>query len=365
MKYLLFLLFLSFLACSSDDNNVDDQIQETGMYFPPSDSNDWETQSTESLNWNDQKLNDLFTFLENNETRAFIVLVNGKIIVEQYWNTDLQSQPFTANSNWYWASASKSLTGTMVGVAQEEGFLNIADKTSDYLGPGWTTMPSDKEDEISLFHQLTFTTGIDYNVSNSDCTDPACLTYLSDAGSQWYYHNATYTLLKDVLEVATGTSLNNYTDSSIENKIGMNGFWLPLSGGYGSTYYSTARDAARFGLLTLNEGQWDSTTVLGDSTYFNDMVSTSQNLNPSYGYLWWLNGKNSIVFPSSPNSFPTSLTPSAPDDMICALGKNGQIIDVIPSLDMVVVRMGDSPANELVPIVFHDELWELLNQVIN
>lgn len=95
------------------------------------------------------------------------------------------------------------------------------------------------------------------------------------------------------------------------------------------------------------------------------MISSSQNINQSYGYLWWLNGKNSIIFPGFSNAFNTNLSPNAPNDMYAALGKNGQFLDIVPSQNLIVIRMGEAPDNALVPIAFHDEMWELLNDIIN
>jgi len=355
--YFLSLLLVLLSACNSTDSGDDiiiDPIEET--YFPPITGSSWETTDPATLGWDAQKVIELQLFLEQNETRAFIVLVDGKIVLENYWNTDLQGNPFTADSNWYWASAGKSLLASLIGIAQEEGSLNIVDKTSDHLGTGWTSMSQDKEDLITIKNQLTFTTGIDYNVTNQQCTSPTCFNYLTDAGDQWYYHNATYTVLHDVLESATGVTNNQYTHTAIGEKIGMNGLWRNTAL-FDNVFFSTAKSAARFGLLNLNSGFWDGTTVLGDTAYFNAMTNTSQSINESYGYLWWLNGKSSVVFPGSTTSIASSVTPSGPADMVSALGKNGQFIDVIPSLDMVVIRMGNTSAQEPVPILFHDEMW--------
>lgn len=362
MKYLYFslaVLIILFSSCTSSDDSgiIEDPIEFT--YFPPITGTEWETSTPESLNWDIQKLSELNTFLETNETRAFIILVDGKIVVEEYWNNDLLGQPFTSESNWYWASAGKSLTATLIGIAQEEGFLNINDKTSDYLGSGWTSMSQAQEDLITIKNHLTFTTGIDYNVTNQDCYDPSCLNYLNNPNNEWYYHNATYLITHDILEAATGVTNNEYTNTAIKNKIGMTGLWANTAQS-SNLFFSNARSAARFGLLTLNGGNWDGTAVLNDTSYFTTMTNSSQTINPSYGYLWWLNGKDSVVFPGSTASIPSSITPSAPQDMISALGKDGQFIDVIPSLNMVVIRMGDTSAQEPVPVLFHDEMWEKL-----
>jgi len=133
---------------------------------------------------------------------------------------------------------------------------------------------------------------------------------------------------------------------------------------YNNVFYSTARSMARFGLLILNRGKWKNTAVLNDSSYFNAMVNSSQNINPSYGYLWWLNGKNSFMAPILQTVFPGSYAPAAPQDMFAAIGKNGQLLCIAPSRGLVVVRMGEEPGGGEVPFTLCDNIWQRLNYVM-
>jgi CubicO group peptidase (beta-lactamase class C family) len=357
-------LFLFLILIISGCTKPAETVTENGLYFPPIGSQMWETITPADMGWNSNSLSDLYTFLSQKNTRAFIILVNGKIVVEKYWGMEITGTgDFTSSSLWYWASAGKSLTSFLAGIAQQEGLIRIENKTSDYLGNNWTSMSSAKEDLIKVKHQLTMTTGLDYNTADLDCTTPSCLNYKADAGTHWYYHNAPYTLIESVISAAYGSTYNSYTDTRIESKTGMSGTWI--KSGYNNVYYSTARDAARFGLLMLNKGTWDKDQIMIDETYYNSMVSSSQNLNPSYGYLWWLNGKSSVIYPGIATPLPVSLAPDAPADMFAAMGKNGQFIDVIPSLKMVVVRMGEAPDASLVPVTFHNEMWQKIKLVIN
>ena len=346
------------MGCRKDEPSV---IQTTERYFPPADQSEWLTSSPSEHDWNEAKLEELHSFLEESDTKAFMILKGGKIVSEKYWGRNFDdTADFGQASNWYWASAAKTVTASLVGIAQEEGLLDINDKTSDYLGTGWTSMPSDKEDLITIKNQLTMTTGLDYLVANNDCTNPDCLLYKQNAGTQWFYHNAPYTLLGEVVSNASQKTYNEYTEQELASKIGMEGLWIKL--GFLNLYWSNARSAARFGHLILNNGKWGETEVIKEN-YVQEMTNTSQEINPSYGYLWWLNGKNSVVFPGLPISYNRSLAPSAPDDLIGAIGKNGQFIDIVPSLDLVVVRMGLAPDEALVPVAFHDEMWEKLMEV--
>lgn len=325
------------------------------LYFPPiSSTATWETTDPASLNWCPDRINNLYSFLEQENTKGFIVLKDGKIVLERYFGT------FTNQSLWYWASAGKTLTAFLVGKAQEEGFLSINDRTSLYLGAGWTSCTPEQENNITIRNQLTMTSGLDDGVADSHCTLSSCLNYLAAPGTRWAYHNAPYTLLESVLENATGQSVNNYTQQKLKNLTGMNGLWAMSD--FDNVYYSNARSMARFGLLIQGNGAWNGSQLI-NSSYFNQMISTSQDLNKSYGYLWWLNGKPSFMVPTSQLVFPGSYAPDAPADMIAGIGKNSQFVCISPSRGLVVIRMGDVPSSSdsEVPFVFLNQIWEKIN----
>ncbi len=142
----------------------------------------------------------------------------------------------------------------------------------------------------------------------------------------------------------------------------MSGIWIQT--GENNVYYSTARDAARFGLLLLNKGKWDDVEVLSDQDYFTAMTNTSQYINLSYGYLTWLNGKESVILPGVTIPVNYTIAPAAPADLYAAMGKNGQFIDVVPSANLVVVRMGEAANDALVPVQLHFTMWEKIAAAI-
>ena len=121
---------------------------------------------------------------------------------------------------------------------------------------------------------------------------------------------------------------------------------------------------ARFGLLMQNNCIWNNDTLLYDTSYVQQMTKTSQSLNLSYGYLWWLNGKSSYMLPTSQIVFPGSYAPAAPSDMFAGLGKNGQIVSVSKRLGLVVVRMGNQATSGEVPTQLCNTIWEKLNSVM-
>lgn len=354
--FIILLLSVSLISCQKNKPGSDTPPSAT-LYFPPLTGDTWESTTPASLQWNQAAINTLYDYLGQKNTKAFILLKDGKIVLEKYYDT------FTIGSNWYWASAGKTVTAMLVGIAQAENKLSISDKTSEYLGTGWTNAPSAKEDLITIRHQLTMTTGLDDGVTDNYCTSPECLLYKADAGTRWSYHNAPYTLLDKVIENATGQTFNQYFQQKIRDRIGMNGLWI--KDGYNNVYWSTPRSMARYGLLLLARGKWDQTTILSDASYLQAQINSSQNLNPSYGYLTWLNGKANYMLPTVQVKFPGMLFPNAPADMYAALGKNDQKVYVVPSQNIVAIRMGDSAGNvQLAVSSFDNELWGHLKQVI-
>ncbi|GEL12219.1 serine hydrolase [Flavobacterium glycines] len=321
------------------------------MYFPPKSGTNWETKSINDLGWKQEAVQPLLDYLELKHSKSFMILVNGRIVMENYFNGH------SATTNWYWASAGKTLTSTLTGIAEQEGFININNKVSDYIGTAWTAETLAQENLITCKHLLTMTSGIE-DIANGDDVSPSKLTYKADAGTRWAYHNV-YVKLQDVIAQATGQSWSNYFNSRLRDKIGMNGVWLTLDNNI--VYYSTTRSMARFGLLMLNKGKWENSAILNE-TYFNSATTTSQNINLSYGYLWWLNGKSSYHLPQSQIQFSGSIIPNGPKDMFMALGKNDQKIYVIPSKKMVVIRMGDAADNiNLALSDFDNTLWQKIN----
>lgn len=326
------------------------------LYFPPLNGAAlWDTLSPSSLGWCTEEIQPLYDYLQEQNSKAFIVLRDGRIVLEKYFDA------FTRDSIWYWASAGKTLTSFLVGKAQEEGFLSIDDPSAAYLGAGWTSCDSLSEQAITIRHQLTMTSGLDDGVADNHCLLDTCLQCLATPGTRWAYHNAPYTLLEGVLENATGMPINTYTQTRLKNLTGMNGLWLTL--GYDNVYFSNARSMARFGLLMQNDGVWNATTVMEDTAYLHQMTRTSQNLNRSYGYLWWLNGKPSFMLPTLQFVFPGSLAPHAPPDMFAGIGKNGQIVCVSKSKGLVLIRMGNATSEGEVPILFLDRVWEYIDAI--
>jgi hypothetical protein len=122
---LLSALLLFVLLSHAEKSNA-----QTSYFPPPVAGSTWETTDPAELGWCNSRIDSLYNFLDTNGTKAFILLYHGRILLEHYSGT------FTQDSLWYWASAGKTLTSTIVGLAQEDGYLDINDPTQLYLGLG-------------------------------------------------------------------------------------------------------------------------------------------------------------------------------------------------------------------------------------
>lgn len=352
-RSLLLLVLFLFVSCTKDDNPTPYNLRT--MYFPPNSGAQWETTPALELGWNQSAIQPLKEFLAKKNTRSFMILVNGRIVMEEYFNGH------TAAAEWEWNSAGKTLIAATTGIAQQEGLLNISNKASGYLGTGWTSMPLEKENLITIKHLLTMTSGID---DTKQLIIKPNLTYVADAGTRWAYGNV-FQKLFNIVEEASGKEVETYFNEKLKNKIGLDGYWN--FGPVFTIYHSTARSMARFGLLALNKGKWKGEQIINES-FFTESTSTSQNINPSYGYLWWLNGKSKFMIPNGQTVFNGPLVLRAPADMYAAMGAADQRIYVVPGKKMVIVRMGNAtnPENPNFAVSgFDNELWEKINDVIN
>ncbi len=330
------------------------------LYFPPSASGQWETVRPAEVGWHAKRLDDALSFAGGKHSTGLIVLRDGRILAERYWGTG------GAHTVRDIASAQKSVVSVLVGIAQQQGLLSIDAPSSAVLGDGWSQAPADHERRITLRHHLSMCTGLDEELAPE-----------SEPGASWYYNNRAYHIVKDGLERVTGRPLDEWSREVLWGPIGMaDTSWVTRQAPPGvprnlfafgpedapfSALLTTVRDMARFGLLVQNHGEWDGRPVLADRFYLDAATETSQQMNPSYGFFWWLNGKASYLRPMRQGRVAGPLVPSAPPDLFCALGAADQKIYVCRSLGLVVARQGaaaEEPGAAMSS--FDDALWAKL-----
>ena len=326
-------------------------------YFPPIDeSGTWETVNPESLGWCTQQIESFYTFLDQTKAESIVVLKDGKIVLERYFEgrdaDDLKG----------WKNATASLVSVLLGIALEGNTraIDIDDPASEYLGTPWSSLTFSQEAQVNVFHHLSMSTGIDDDVANQDCINRSCLNFIAPAGDRWAYHNASWRLITRVITEEFGGTIQSFSQNMLNDRIGMGGVWADFE------FFSTARDMARFGLLALNRGEWNGQELIDDEHYIDSMFTSSQTINPAFGYLWWLNGKDTFMLPQSQERFEGKLIENAPSDLIAALGEDDQKIYIVPSEGLVVVRQGDAAGISKPALSdFDNAFWEKLSVIIN
>lgn len=327
-------------------------VRSLPMVFP-SNSGSWATIAPSTLGWDTTALNSALDWAGTQQSTAVIIVWRGRIVAERYW------RGWTPDKDSIIASAGKSVLATLIGQLQREGRVSLDAPASQYLGDGWSRSPA-TEPRITVRHLLQMSSGL--NDSLQAVVAP---------GTRFYYNNPAYYQLFSLVTRVTGEDINTATRTRLLAPIGMTGTWRfnVDTGEPGFILSCTARDMARFGLLTLVHGRWNGTAVV-DSAWVSQMWRQGPPDNGAYGMLWWLNGSNGVRLPG-PYLLPTQpgmLVSSAPRDLVAALGKGDKKIYVIPSLDLVVVRHGAEAdvagGNPLALSAFDEQLWQRLRPAL-
>ena len=321
------------------------------MAFPSTSTDEWATISPAALGWDTLALRNALDWAGTQKSTAVVIAWRGRIVAERYW------KGWTPSKDSIIASAGKSVVSLLVGRLREQGRLTFDDPATRWLGAGWSRAPL-TESRITVKHLLSMSSGLDDS-----------LKVVVEPNTRFYYNNPAYHQLFGVIATASGQSVVNYSAAQLFTPIGMRtARWVPNldTGELGLVLRCSARDMVRFGHLILNRGRWNGQAILGDESYFMAALNTAAPNNPSYGYLWWLNGKGSYRIPGPYllPAVPGALIPSAPSDLIAALGKGDKKIYVIPSLDLVIARHGEeadvASGNPLALSTFDEQWWQRL-----
>lgn len=352
---------LVFAAAFAGFRPVLVSAQESRLYVPTADT--WETVSADSAEADARALEDVMAFAMKRKSSSVIILYGGRILAERHSEVQKPGLRYRGMIHGKTqaghviedvASVQKSITSVLVGIAQQKKLLKLSDPVARHLGQGWSEAAVDQESAITLKHLITMTSGLDDS-----------LRYAAPAGQRWKYNSTAYGKTLDVVSAAAHMTPNELTRAWLTGPLKMtDSKWITrrsllrrsqATNPHGFT--TSARDLARFGLMMLAGGRWGSQTILSDKQYLKDSTSPSQNRNPAYGYLWWLNGQRFAL--RGTRRVSGGLIPEAPSDLYAALGALGRKVYVVPGRQLVVVRTGDNPES-IGAEKFDRELWRLL-----
>jgi CubicO group peptidase (beta-lactamase class C family) len=334
------------------------------LYFPPA-QGEWARVAPGDAGWDASRLAAALRLAGETRASGVVILHRGKILAEQYWNPDEERQAGNKARTYGAlvrgrdaagrviedvASVQKSISAILTGIAQHQGLLRIGDSVQKHLGTGWSKATPAQEKAITVRHLLTMTSGLKDD-----------LTFEAAAGTRWRYNSAAYAHTIRVIAAAAKQSPNEFTRAWLTGRIGMNDSrWVERPGAGPEAvanalgFATSARDLARFGLLILADGQWNGESIIEDRDFLHTALKPSQKLNPSYGYLWWLNGQPEVARGAG-DRVQGPLIPTAPSDLVAALGAVDRKLYVVPSLGLVVTRLGNSAGP-----AFQNDFWRLL-----
>ena len=240
-----------------------------------------------------------------------------------------------------------------MAVAIDKGLIDVAKPVSAYIGQGWSKATPEQEARIRVLDVLTMSSGLTEQFA-----------YSAAPGTSFFYNTPVYAITKKVLVAAAHQSLETITHDWLTAPAGMSDTsWRqrPASMadvGNPTGLVTSPRDAAKFGQLILDDGRTPDGRRLVSEASLRAMFVRSDT-NPAYGRLWWLNGSAFTIKPFD-RRVDGPLIPAAPSDLVAALGALDRKIYVVPSLRVVVVRMGQAAPDK----GFDQSLWLLLRPIL-
>jgi CubicO group peptidase (beta-lactamase class C family) len=278
-------------------------------------------------------------------TRAMVVVYKGRIVAERY------RPPFKQDTRHISWSMGKSITAALVGILVGQGHFKLEDPAplAEWQGA------ADSRRRITIADLLHMSGGLKFESP----ADPAAMFTDRDnhryvyfgavdvfdysvsrelehpPGTVWRYRNCDPLSLGKIIRQtveARGEEYLTFPQRALFDRIGMRHMVLETDP-YGNFImtgfdYGTARDWARFGLLHLNDGVWQGERILPKGWIDTITAPAPADPDKKYGGLFWLNRGGQYE--------------TLPRDMFWPAGHHGQVVLVIPSCEMVIVRLGHS-----------------------
>jgi CubicO group peptidase (beta-lactamase class C family) len=275
-------------------------------------------------------------------TKALLVIHKGKLIAEHYAEGVDLSTPLLS-----WSMA-KSITNLQVGLLVKQGQLSLHNPVDV---PGWD---NEKYQHINLDNLLTMTSGLEFDETYGIGGDAALMLsvvpdvdvfarskpVIHPAGEHWYYSSGTTNIISGVIRRSFGVDSQGYLNFTYDNlfkPLGIDSAVLEMdsAGNFiGSSYmYASARDWAKIGQMLLQNGSWNGETILPSNWIEYSKIPTPANTSNRYGAHFWLNR-------NPKNANQKRFWPEIPEDAFYMSGFQGQRVVMIPSKQLVFVRLG-------------------------
>jgi len=269
--------------------------------------------------------------LLHSNTASFLVIKNGKLLHEQYWNS------YTSLSKTNSFSMAKAITVMLYGKALEEGKIKNTDQNFSELYEEFKTKPFGED--LTLNHLAQMESGLEWDENYKNPFLPNARAYYGSSlikatfsrrfkekpGERFEYQSGSTQLLGFAVKKAINQSLSSYLSEKFWIPLGMeqNADWSVDESGMEKTYcciHSNSRDFAKLGQLFLDDGKAGDQQIL-NLEFIEQMRTPTKKSDEIYGMGLWINNDNPIKH-------------------YYFLGLQGQYIIMIPEYKMVIVRTG-------------------------
>lgn len=298
---------------------------------------EWKTEAPDTHGLDPVKLDELHSLMKGSQALGMLTVKDG-VIVDEFYNDG-----YDAQSTFAFHSCSKSVTGTLIGIAIEQGYIeSVEEPISKYL-PEVAGRDDKRKADITIEDLLTNTSGLDwdewnsYDVWNQFRAAPDWVEFILgrdliyEPGTHFTYSTGNTHLLSAILQSATGKTQLEYAKEVLLEPLGMESVtWGSDHRGItdgGNGIVMNLKDAARFGQMCLQNGQWQGETIVS-AEWLKDSTTAKNggygDLNGSYGYQWWMREYDGY-------------------EIYYAYGFGGQYIFVVPELNLVNVITSNNP----------------------
>jgi CubicO group peptidase (beta-lactamase class C family) len=294
---------------------------------------------------------EFMTIIDSNDTHAFLVIQDGKLIYEKYWD-GYDSAKISGSF-----SAAKSIISLLIGIAVDEGKIKSVEEPAGNYLPHFKTNGLDK---VRIKDLLTMSSGTNYFEGDKSYFSMNAYGYYGDdeeymvnmmekkeaPGVYWQYRSGDTQVLGLIVEKVFGQSISALVSERFMKPMGANADALWLLDGAEKhekafcCFNAVARDYAKFGQLVLNKGNWNGKQLVSEkyiaeatapATSLKDRTENDQPVD-FYGYQYWMVNHSGV-------------------HAIAQNGLFGQYVYIIPEKNAVVVRLGESKVTK--PIHHH------------
>ncbi len=312
----------------------------------------WATAAPAAVRMDAQKLQEAMDWATLHATESLLVVRHGCLVGSS------RLDPLTAEQSLNGWSMTKSVTSMLVGRAVTMRKFNIDKPLST-----WIPEADRAHGKLTPRHLLTMSSGLHHNwvrdppllgtVMPDQVRDALSLPFDYKPGTHWEYAQTPVTLLLHALERALKMDIQDWAQRNLFGPIGIpagSWSWGRDRAGHTEGWANLSMrpvDWARLGYLMLHKGIWNGKQLI--SAAYQKQATSRIRINHAYGLLFWINGADRYPLPNTegPDEGRNGPWPGAPKDAYAMVGFRNQRIWMIPSLDMVIVRMGEPGEFEL------------------